>query len=202
MAKIPFSIDYKPQIESGEYKVETFSGYPVTIYRWDFDDGTQTPIMGSYVFEDGKEYVGAWNDEGHFDLMSPNDLDLFIVTPEEELTDLEKAVGYALTDYQLLPRDKDGIANIHDIKEFTKKKAAELLVIAKEECKNQIENDYREIIHGAYEKGMENALKDLPRWGLSTGCFDNGWVNDGILYYKFHAIPLKTLEVLPGFKED
>ena len=83
--KIPFNIKYKPQIETGEYKIETFSGYPVTIYRWDFDDGEQTPIMGSYVFEDGKEYVGAWNDEGHFDLMSPNDLDLFIVTPEEEL---------------------------------------------------------------------------------------------------------------------
>ena len=66
--KIPFEIKFRPQIESGEYKVETFSGYPVTIYRWDFYDGAQTPIMGSYVFEDGKEYVGAWNDEGHFEI--------------------------------------------------------------------------------------------------------------------------------------
>lgn len=83
---------------------------------------------------------------------------------EVEMTEFEKAVGLAFVDAQLIPRDKDGIANIHDINEFIKKKAAELLILAKEECKNQIESDYHEIIHSVYEKGKADALNDLPRW--------------------------------------
>ena len=35
MAKIPFDIKYRPQIESGEYKVETRDGKPVRIICWD-----------------------------------------------------------------------------------------------------------------------------------------------------------------------
>lgn len=132
--KIPFDIKYRPQIESGEYKVETFSGYPVTIYQWDFDDGAQTPIMGSYVFEDGKEYVGAWNDEGHFDLVSPNDLDLFLVTPEEELTPFEeKLIQFSdernSMECDNLPEDREG----EILADHLHRKAAELLAIAKQQ---------------------------------------------------------------------
>lgn len=50
--------------------------------------------------------------------------------------------------------------------------------------------------------GKADALKDLPRWGLSIGGFPEGWLSEGVLYYKFHAIPLKALEGLSGFKED
>lgn len=35
MKKVPFDIKYRPQIESGEYKVETVSGFHVEILRWD-----------------------------------------------------------------------------------------------------------------------------------------------------------------------
>lgn len=34
MAKISFDIKYRPQIESGEYRVENMAGFPVTILDW------------------------------------------------------------------------------------------------------------------------------------------------------------------------
>ena len=187
MAKIPFDIKFRDKIESGEYKVETFSGYPVTIYRWDFDDGGQTPIMGSYVFEDGKEYVGAWNEEGHFDLMSPNDLDLFIITPDPELSEFENGLVNFYNKRCALTPDKDGAFNRHELDELLHKTAAELLELAK-----------------------ATALKDLPRWKKAVGyCFvgpsimydEHGFYHASITKPGCRYITGESLERLPGFNE-
>ena len=35
MTKIPFSIAYRPQVESGEYKVVTREDCPIDIIKWD-----------------------------------------------------------------------------------------------------------------------------------------------------------------------
>ena len=164
MTKIPFDIKFKPQIESGEYKVETFSGYPVTIYRWDFYDGAQTPIMGTYVFEDGKEYVGAWNDEGHFEIASPNDLDLFIITPEPELTSWQTFISGCLQKYGLLDC---GAAD-----RIAKECSAELLELARKELVKEgtSKNEMGTMLYDAgFEDGKEKALKDLPRWKKANG---------------------------------
>ena len=178
MAKIPFDIKYRPQIESGEYKVETGDKKQVRIICWN-RKVNDFPIT-ALAYDAQKDVEIFINTsvlgEPHTNIASDR---LFIVTPEEEPSDWEKAVGLALTDYQLLPRDKDGIANIHDIEEFTKKKAIELLALAKEECKNQIENDYREIIHGAYDYGKTEALKDLEESGrVHCKSYDIGY-DDG-----------------------
>lgn len=195
MSRLKFDIKYRPQIESGEYEVKTRFGEPVEIVKWDCRG--EYPILAC-IFDGDTDDSAFFSNDGKG--ISGSEDVLYIITPEPELTDFEKKL------WEVLKSEGSPIGPIEKFtnadKEVFHSYAAELLAIAKEECKNQIKNDYREIIHGAYEKGMENALKDLPRWGLSTGCFDNGWVNDGILYYKFHAIPLKTLEVLPGFKED
>ena len=127
--KIPFDIKYRPQIESGEYKVETRNGESVRIICWD-KQGECPIVVLSCV--DGDEGVYTYHENGHY-INNESIYDLFIITPEEELTEFEKAVGLVFTDAQLIPRDKDGIANIHDIDEFIKKKAAELLAIAKKE---------------------------------------------------------------------
>lgn len=165
--KIPFDIKYRPQIESGEYKVETRSGLPARIVCWDRNSKDMeilALVYDEHIDENNEELAEVALNGRMFPRGKDHDYDLFIVTPEEEMTEFEKAVGLVFTDAQLIPRDKDGIANIHDINEFIKKKAAELLILAKEECKNQIESDYREIIHGVYEKGKADALNDLPRW--------------------------------------
>ena len=161
MAKIPFDIKYRPQIESGEYKVELKDGTPVSIIYWDAK-GT-SPVIGLFLADDGCETTtqvhpnGRWSDDESYD----SDYDLFIVTPEEELFDWEKAVGLALTDYQLLPRDKDGIANIHDTNEFIKKKAAELLSLAREQL---IKDGYvieKRAFHDAVEKVDPEMMKEV-----------------------------------------
>lgn len=62
MAKIPFSIDYRPQIESGEYKVETRDDRPVRIICWDasYED---LPIVGLIG---GRERPDIFTREGSF----------------------------------------------------------------------------------------------------------------------------------------
>lgn len=127
--KIPFDIKYRPQIESGEYKVKTRNGESVRIICWN-KQGECPIVVVSCV--DGDDGVYTYHENGHY-VNYESIYDLFIVTPEEEMTEFEKAVGLVFTDAQLIPRDKDGIANIHDINEFIKKKAAKLLDIAKKE---------------------------------------------------------------------
>ena len=175
-----FDIKYRSQIESGEYKVETRDGRIAKIIYWeahhcmpiiiliqsDVDNGTEIPLQ---LYKNGKFYPKG-----------DSNFDLFIITPEEEMTEWEKAICRVLRDAQFIPRDKDGIANIHDIDEFIKNRSEELLVIAKEECKKQIENDYREIIYGAYKKGMDEALKDLEETGkVHCKSYDKGY-EDGM----------------------
>ena len=94
--KIPFNIKYKPQIESGEYKVVTRNGIPVRIICWDrftteYSDNIVALVTGTksestyYYYQDGHLWNKA-NGEGD------SSLDLFIVIPEAELTELEKAI--------------------------------------------------------------------------------------------------------------
>ena len=215
MTKIPFDIKFKPQIESGEYKVETFSGYPVTIYRWDFYDGAQTPIMGTYVFEDGKEYVGAWNDEGHFEIASPNDLDLFIITPEPELTSWQTFISGCLQKYGLLDC---GAAD-----RIAKECSAELLELARKELEPEVlerlEAAYKNQDEVVYENGKRDgkaeALKDLPRWyKCAPRDIDDdtppAWIvrfeaeregNESKIVHNGYYIDFGSLERLPGFNE-
>ena len=87
MAKIPFDIKYRPQIESGEYKVETRNGLPARVVCWDAN--SYTPIVCLVTEHDDlddkdKEYTYSCNNFGRaFSIGAP--VDLFIVTPEEEL---------------------------------------------------------------------------------------------------------------------
>ena len=96
--KIPFNIKYRPQIESGEYKVVTRDGHSARIICWDrfvtrpYDNCnivaliTETKYESTYYYyQDGHLWNKA-NGEGD------SSLDLFIVIPEAELTELERAI--------------------------------------------------------------------------------------------------------------
>ena len=92
MAKIPFSIDYRPQIESGEYKVITNDGHNVRIICWDKRTGGVECIVALVSGEQGGEKTLHYTKEGYC-TSSTDELrkrDLFIVTPEKELTPFEK----------------------------------------------------------------------------------------------------------------
>lgn len=89
MQKISFDIKYRPEIESGRYKVETNAGRPVRIICWDAkseDPLVQLPIVG--LVDYGKrEMVFTWDIRG---LYGNNDMDLIIVTDWKGLDDVKK----------------------------------------------------------------------------------------------------------------
>ena len=163
MAKIPFSIDYRPQIESGEYKVETVDGRSARIICWDriatepYDNcnivalviGPKSKTESTYYYyQDGHLWNKA-NGEGD----SP--LDLYIITPEPELTYWQKFISGCLQKYGLLDC---GAAD-----RIAKECSAELLELARKELiEEQYTSDPRKT--DLYKLGKEEALKDLPRW--------------------------------------
>lgn len=154
MAKIPFSIDYKPQIESGEYKVETRDGRTVRIICWDAKG--PSPIIGLFMADNGGEATtqnypnGRWSEYESYE----SDYDLFIVTPEEELTEFEKAladvVGYAISQSVVEPS--------YETYKFAKDWSERLLDAAKKElCKGCAAN-----LEG-YARGKLDILYEMSR---------------------------------------
>lgn len=95
--KIPFDIKYCQQIESGEYKVETRDGRVVhNIWRVKEPSYTNNRKMEVCALIDGEEDVLVFFEGGRYlpttkDTDSP--FDLFIVTPEPELSEFEKVVS-------------------------------------------------------------------------------------------------------------
>lgn len=85
--KIPFDIKYRPQIESGEYKVETRNGKTARIVCWD-RIGIQLIVL---IGKD--EDVLIYDSDGTTGQEMPLPSDLFIVAPEEELTPFEDFEG-------------------------------------------------------------------------------------------------------------
>jgi hypothetical protein len=84
MKKIPFDIKYRPEIESGKYKVQTRDGRNVRILTFTY------PSEHLIQAEVDKRCVlynptGMWWDDG-----SESELDLFIITDEPELTEFEE----------------------------------------------------------------------------------------------------------------
>lgn len=195
MAKIPFDIKFKPQIESGEYKVETRSGRTARVVCWD-RVGTHLVVL---VGKD--EDVLTYNPDGTTGQQMPLPSDLFIITPEEELTEFENGM---LRYLQQASNKKDD----SEIVESTKKYAAELLELAREEliANDTVLKEYAEV---SREQDKAEALKDLPRWIPNK--FDKHNFETCKAYldtprylcYQDKMIDVSELvEKLPGFKED
>lgn len=125
MAKIPFDIKYRPQIESGEYTVETRDESPARVVCWDAN--SYTPIVFLVTEHDDldnkdKEYTYSCNNFGRaFSIESPKDL--FIVTTEPELTEFEQCLADIIMCYE----------GYEDHYAYLKEKAAELLDLARKE---------------------------------------------------------------------
>ncbi len=197
MAKIPFSIDYKPQIESGEYKVETKNGVSVRIICWDAKGSNdRKDIIGLTSSSLGSENLQRYDIMGHLiaDSAKIGNKDLLVVTPEPELTDWQKFISGCLQKYGLLDC---GAAD-----RIAKECSAELLELARKEfVEEQYISNPRDT--NLYKLGKEEALKDLPRWkkvGLDTGqtTLVVGYTKDeDRLYRNGYVISLSDLEKLP-----
>lgn len=207
MAKIPFDIKYKPQIESGEYKVETRDGRPIRIICWDFKHN-KYPIIALYAYSDNTECLFTYDINGCYHPGENHGKDMLIVTPEPELSEFEKAIGEEIFDP---PFNDEQVKVIRE-------ESVKLLALATEELKKKFvllhKDDYQTVL----DLCKNEALKDLPRWEKwGNGACGNGrgipiaivkrWNNDyqlvdalGIQGEQY--IMLSDLEKLPGFKED
>lgn len=159
MAKIPFSIDYKPQIESDEYKVETKNGVSVRIICWDAKGSNdRKDIIGLTSSTLGSENLQRYDITGHLiaDSAKIGNKDLLIITPEPELTDWQKFISGCLQKYGLLDC---GAAD-----RIAKECSAELLELATKELAPTFGAEYMNGYEDGINYGRAKALKDLPRW--------------------------------------
>ena len=171
MAKIPFDIRFRPQIESGEYKVETRDGRDARIICWDskakdarFDTRPIIALVTTPIPE--LESLIQCGENGILYKYAQDRRDLFIVTPEEELTEFEKKLR------EVLKSEGSPIGPIEKFtnadKEVFHSYAAELLSLARKqlqpEIDAEIEKAYKTADEVQYRKGREDALKNFPRW--------------------------------------
>ena len=209
--KIPFDIKYRPQIESGEYKVETIDGHSVRIICWDAVNASDDDIVALVKSIYGNENICRYYANGHLvsDSANMGNKDLVIVTPEPELSEFEKRLVKFYHDRNDLPYDKDGVYNRHDLDELLHNTAAELLAIAREELTPKFGKEYEDGYLDGFEHGKDKALNDLPRWIPNK--FDKHNFETCKAYldtprylcYQDKMIDVsKLVEKLPGFKAE
>lgn len=200
--RIPFNIKYRPQIESGEYKVETRDGKHVRILCYDANN--IVPIVALVTFNDGSEGSRDYYHDGTMNYGGKeNPLDLFIVTQEEELTPFEKELVDILKCLSGRPSEQT-------YEDYAKEQTAQLLSLAREQLKPDInfmmENNYKTAYKEGYDEGKKDALKDLPKWKECDGYWDGTYVTlkgaNPVLIVHGKILSLEDLMKLPGFKED
>lgn len=182
--KIPFDIKYRPQIESGEYKVCSRTAEPVRIIEWNRKGNF--PIIA--LMGEDESRVLFFNEYGHQSKRATIETgdDLFTITPELELTDFER-------EFKAIVEDEFGAvtpvsdADVH-------KSCEKLLELAREElCKNckritpkEEGEAYMHIAGKMYEKGKaegkREVLEKLPKWRKSRSPLSNQfgdiWISD------------------------
>lgn len=189
MAKIPFNIKYRPQIESGEYKVIDQFGYVLTLRDIINDVWYFSFRYPNTDYETERIYD---HPENH----------LFLVTPDEEMTEFEKACMKLYNE----GRD-DGLSGDKLSNESLKESASELLALAKKEIGTTFDKagEYLRGRNDGIEYGKAKVLNDLPRWEPNQVsyseepvlCNGNTILNLGLVH-----IHIDQLKKLPGFKED
>ena len=98
MTKIPFNIMYRPQIESGKFKVVTADGRPVTIQRWDMKG--DYPILACIIVKQyNRAGTASWDEERPFAYDKNGHatgntckLDLFLISEDPGLTEFEETL--------------------------------------------------------------------------------------------------------------
>lgn len=179
-----FDIKYRPQIESGEYKVKTKGGRDVRIICWDMNTSNGTLIVALV-----KGYGGEYEKMRNYTLdgkckSASEDASLVVYTDEQEPTEFERV----LTDI-LVEREYNGKLEIEgDVDkayEVFGKVAQELsprlLAAAKKQIDSHFDDELKEIrettekaqYQRGYTDGKADILKDIPQWHRLNNYLDN-----------------------------
>ena len=169
--KIPFDIKFKPQIESGEYKVQTKNGEHVEILKWEMRSINNLYPILALVSDKKIDEALRYSDKGY---CGRADYSLFLVTPEPEMTTFEKRFLEIVVE---IVEEKDNECP-HPL-EY----AAELLELARKELEPEVlerlDAAYKNQDEVVYENGKRDgkaeALKDLPRWRKIEGARGNNY---------------------------
>ena len=171
--KVPFTLD--AWLKDKSQKVETRSGKNVRIICWDKIGAPIVALVG-----DADDIV-TYNRDGTTGQQMQLPSDLFLITPEPELSEFEKklsdVVGYAISSSVAEPKKPTS--------EFVKEYAAELLAIAKKEIMDGWSNglyDTQDQSGKAYsdgyklglEEGKSEALKGIEQDPESSYAFKRG----------------------------
>jgi len=160
MAKIAFDVKYRPQIESGEYKVETRDGRPVRIVCWDVRND-KYPIIALVDFGEVEKDIPYTLDGYYWENMQPSDKDLFIVTIDQKLTEFEAELCGVLDDWA----DADEMYPAA----YVKKCSPKLLDLARKQIEAEVEEqkqqevDLDEEVHRFFEECIE--VHEVPLYG-------------------------------------
>lgn len=217
MARIPFTLE--AWLKDKSQKIETRDGR-IVHNIWPVKE---QPIVNGKSAEvcaliDGEEDALVFFTGGKYlpvNVKSP--FDLFIVMPEEELTEFEQEVS------DIVEYCKEHGENVAF--DYAKRHAKTLLTLAREQFKPEIDAEIEKayntqddvVFHKGLEQGRADALKDLPRWrrwengacgnsaghpiALVSGAGGIRFVSVlGTIGEKY--IMLDDLKKLAGFKED
>lgn len=218
--KIPFDISKRPQIESGEYKVETRDGLSVRIICWDrvAKEGTDDDLnICVLVPEDNGEAVYYYHQSGK-KWVPDERFDLYIITPEPELSEFEERIFKLLRQY----KECDTPLTPENIKAEASMLWSDLEKYFFDLYGRDGEGDsaLRSFYYRGLADGKVEALKDLPRWRHAfTTCSEGNGMrkNPEYSYYspkdkafivllensnEAKCLMLDDLKKLPGFKED
>ena len=199
MTKIPFNIMYRPQIESGKFKVVTADGRPVTIQRWDMK-GNYPILACTMVKQCNWEGDESWDEErpfaydkdGHAAGTAPADkLELFLISEDPELTEFEE-------NFLMIIKDCNDSGLRKKYQEYFKEASTTLLNIARKQLMLDCEDKYKEGRAAGIELGKIEALKNIPRWYKTDE--EAFTIAGDMLFYKGYKIDISELEKLP--KED
>jgi hypothetical protein len=179
-----FNIKYRPQIESGKYKVVTEDDEPARIICWDSTINKERPII-AIVYDDQIEQYKA---DGRYDNdYETSNYDLFIVTPEEELSEWQRFISACL--------QKHGLLDCGAADRIAKESAAELLTLARE----QFIKDGYIIEKKSFHDAVEN-ISDKHRAEMSVEYSIHCKVEDGtrhaIMNWKaFQKVAQKFIDI-------
>lgn len=113
MKAIPFNIKYRPQIESGEYRVVTREEHPVEIKIWDLKG--DFPVVGVYYDDkNNRETAVQVTAEGRCSIKRGDYYcdDFLVITDKPEITEFRKELA-TMVDYAI-NHAKPGV-NVVDI---------------------------------------------------------------------------------------
>ena len=159
MSKIQFDIKYRPEIESGKYKVIVGS-HKARIVCWDLNGDDLIVCVDYKGGEQGLIYDKYGKRKAIFECLKNEDLE--ILTDEvPELTEFEKAVQEALA-IEIHASDEDAIRELS--KKLLYAASVELrkerIVLGFEEMRGELEKRYA----AGVENGRRIAEANIPTW--------------------------------------